>query len=255
MRNQPDSRKHHVIYKTTRQDGSGKYYIGMHSTDTLDDRYLGSGVILNRSIKKYGRALHKKKILEHLPSREALAAREAALVNEKVLNDPLCMNMTHGGGGGGLGEKNPFFGKTHSTETKDRLSAQRRGKQIGEDTKRKISEKLVGRVLPEMTAATKDKLVSAWRTRRLNPVSSKTKELMSKAHSGKNHHFAKVYSVTSPLGEVTETDDLKAFCRENFLPYSTMSGCSKDQVVPKAGKCAGWKICVLTEEKPTTSQP
>lgn len=33
-----DERKFHYIYKITRFDG--KYYIGMHSTDDLDDGYL-----------------------------------------------------------------------------------------------------------------------------------------------------------------------------------------------------------------------
>ncbi len=37
---QAERRKFHYIYKITRIDGSGKYYIGMHSTDDLEDGYL-----------------------------------------------------------------------------------------------------------------------------------------------------------------------------------------------------------------------
>ena len=44
-------KKYHFIYKTTNLL-SGKYYIGMHSTDNLDDGYLGSGYRLRLAIKK-----------------------------------------------------------------------------------------------------------------------------------------------------------------------------------------------------------
>lgn len=37
--------KYHIIYKTTNLI-NGKIYVGMHSTDNLNDGYLGSGWIL-----------------------------------------------------------------------------------------------------------------------------------------------------------------------------------------------------------------
>ena len=40
---------------------------------------------------------HKKEILEYLESRELLAAREKEIVNEELLNDPMCMNLCKGG--------------------------------------------------------------------------------------------------------------------------------------------------------------
>lgn len=100
MPNRADQRKFHYIYKITRNDGSGKYYIGMHSTDDLNDEYFGSGKLITRAIKKYGKELHSKEILEFLPSRQELKLRERELVNEEIMNDPLCMNLQLGGGGG-----------------------------------------------------------------------------------------------------------------------------------------------------------
>lgn len=97
---QASRRKHHYIYKITRTDGSWKYYIGMHSTDDLDDGYFGSGSLLSKSIKKHGKEKHVKEILEHLPTREALKLRETELVNEELLGDKRCMNLKLGGEGG-----------------------------------------------------------------------------------------------------------------------------------------------------------
>jgi hypothetical protein len=92
-------RKYHYIYKTT-CTVTGKYYIGMHSTDDLDDGYVGSGKRLGYSIRKYGKENHKCEIIEHLPDRESLRKRESELVCEDKLTDPLCMNLKLGGDGG-----------------------------------------------------------------------------------------------------------------------------------------------------------
>lgn len=90
---------HHYIYKTT-CIVTGKYYIGMHSTSNLEDGYIGSGKRLWASIKKHGKENHSIEILEWLPDRSSLKAREKELVNEDLLKDPMCMNLALGGEGG-----------------------------------------------------------------------------------------------------------------------------------------------------------
>jgi hypothetical protein len=95
-----DRRKYHYIYKIVRVDGSGKYYIGMHSTDNINDGYFGSGSLLSRSIKKHGKESHTKEILEYLPSRKELKEREREIVNEELVGNSLCMNLRLGGNGG-----------------------------------------------------------------------------------------------------------------------------------------------------------
>ena len=47
-----------------------KQYVGEHFTTNLDDSYLGSGIYLNRAIKKYGKSNFKKEILEFCNSKE-----------------------------------------------------------------------------------------------------------------------------------------------------------------------------------------
>ena len=92
-------KKYHFKYKTTNLL-SGKYYIGMHSTDNIEDGYLGSGKRLRYSINKYGVKNHMKEILEFFDSREELKKREKEIVNLNEIAKEECMNLTVGGEGG-----------------------------------------------------------------------------------------------------------------------------------------------------------
>jgi len=92
-------KKYHFIYKTTNLL-SGKYYIGMHSTDNLDDGYLGSGKRLRYSINKHGEENHVREILEFLDSREELKKREEEIVDLNEIAKEKCMNLMVGGKGG-----------------------------------------------------------------------------------------------------------------------------------------------------------
>lgn len=94
-----DRRKFHYIYKITRID-TGKYYIGMHSTDDLEDGYFGSGKLITASVKKHGKEKHIKEILEYCDSRESLKVREKELIGEFYRLDEHCLNLQPGGGGG-----------------------------------------------------------------------------------------------------------------------------------------------------------
>ena len=93
-----DKRKYHYIYKITRIFDD-KFYIGMHSTDNLEDGYFGSGKLLWHSINKHGKDKHRKEILEYLPDRKSLSAKEKEIVNIELLEDKRCMNLIVGGEG------------------------------------------------------------------------------------------------------------------------------------------------------------
>lgn len=92
-------KKYHYIYKTTNVINN-KYYIGMHSTDKLNDGYIGGGKYLWNSINYHGRDYHVKEILEFVNTRENLKKREEEIVNEQLINENLCMNLKTGGQGG-----------------------------------------------------------------------------------------------------------------------------------------------------------
>lgn len=92
-------KKYHFIYKTTNVL-SGKYYIGMHSTDNLEDDYLGSGTRLRYSINKHGKENFIREILEYCESREELKHRETEIVNLDEIAKNQCINLKVGGYGG-----------------------------------------------------------------------------------------------------------------------------------------------------------
>lgn len=89
----------HYIYKTS-CNVTNRYYIGMHSTNNLDDGYMGSGKRLRYSIRKYGKDNHTKEILEFFDSRELLVEAEINAITPEMITDKDCMNLTEGGTGG-----------------------------------------------------------------------------------------------------------------------------------------------------------
>lgn len=105
----------HYIYKTTCLI-TNRFYVGMHSTSNLKDGYMGSGRRLRYSLKKHGIKNHKKEILEFLPDRNSLKKREAEIINEQLLNDPNCMNLQPGGGGGFINADHAKKAQTAGTE-------------------------------------------------------------------------------------------------------------------------------------------
>lgn len=89
-------RDYHFLYKTTCLV-TKKWYIGIHSTDKIEDGYLGSGRRLHLSVKKYGKENHIREILEFFKSREELCKKEVEVVTSSLLRDELCMNLIVGG--------------------------------------------------------------------------------------------------------------------------------------------------------------
>lgn len=92
-------KKYHFIYKTT-DTRNGNFYIGMHSTDNLNDGYVGSGDRIKNLKYKHGTEIFNIEILEFLPDRESLKKREQEIVNSDLLKEDKCMNLRTGGEGG-----------------------------------------------------------------------------------------------------------------------------------------------------------
>jgi group I intron endonuclease len=101
-----------IIYKTTNLV-NGKIYIGQDSKN--NPKYLGSGVIIERAIKKNGINNFKKDIIEICSNKEELDIREQYWIGlYNSTDEKIGYNITKGGGG--------CLGLKHSDESKDRMS-------------------------------------------------------------------------------------------------------------------------------------
>lgn len=126
----------HIVYKTT-NNISNEYYIGKHSTNNLDDGYMGSGVRIIRSIKKYGIDNFKREIL-HIFETEVEAYQYEMKEIERCVGDKLLLNLTSGGEGYRAIGKHNWFGKNHKPATKIKMSTALVGNTRGKANKNKI---------------------------------------------------------------------------------------------------------------------
>ena len=77
---------------------TGKYYIGSHKTDNIDDGYMGSGRLIRKSIEEYGVENHTKEILGVFSTREESLELEHTLVKEgKLTTKDSILNISNGG--------------------------------------------------------------------------------------------------------------------------------------------------------------
>lgn len=131
----------HFVYRTTNLL-NGKQYIGKHSTDDINDGYLGSGVALRRAINKYGADNFKREIIKEFANSDEALAYEQELVNEAVVNDPNFYNMKLGGKGGNI-----IF--TDAVKQKMRIAAAKRWKGKGPTSNTKwINDGKNSRIVP-----------------------------------------------------------------------------------------------------------
>jgi len=181
-----------VIYMTTNLI-NGKKYIGRDSKN--NPNYLGSGPLLKRSIRKYGKHNFEKKIIESCSSKEELIEREEYWLNYyDAGNDSNFYNMNNISSGGAL-----FLGRKHSTESKKKIGDALRGENSpnwgtkhSEERKSKIGLSQIGKIITEEN---KKKISIAQTGRR---ASEKTKQKMRESKLGINNNMYGVRGEKSP---------------------------------------------------------
>ncbi len=87
-----------VVYKTKNLINN-RYYIGVHRTKDINDKYLGSGVLLKVAIKKYGKENFVKEILFVFDSYEEAFNKEHEIVTLELIEKGECYNLHCGGDG------------------------------------------------------------------------------------------------------------------------------------------------------------
>lgn len=142
----------HILYKTICKP-TDEFYVGIHSTDNVNDGYLGSGVMLRERIKEYGREAFRQEILFLCDDRATLELLEDVIVKPLLVN-PICLNMVGGGSKGWY--KNTSKKKAELIKAK--ISKSNKGKKthLSTLTFEERSE-LAGRNRPKINATIKKK--------------------------------------------------------------------------------------------------
>lgn len=121
------------VYKFTNRV-NGKVYVGKHKYDKpeLDKNYLTSGVLIKKSINKYGLDNFNQEIICICESLEELNEKEIFYINHFNCMSPNGYNLTKGGDG--ISEPTP--------EILEKNRQYHLGKKYSEETQRKKSESL-----------------------------------------------------------------------------------------------------------------
>lgn len=231
-----------IIYKITNLINN-KIYIGKKIIDKID--YFGSGILINRSIQKYGIENFKKEIIDEVLSIKELNEKEKYWIQYFNSNDlTIGYNISNGGDGGDVftnnpnkeeirkkcsksSEKNGMFGRNHTKESIEKISKNRKGKRRG---------------------------ISTWNKglKKEDYTSDQFEKMYSNRKNGPDCPSAVIYIFISPLNELFEIKgEYEKFCNLNEINYKISRHWIDKGIIqpPKKGKptqnrinLIGWEI-------------
>lgn len=169
------------IYKTTNLINQ-KIYIGQH-TKSKDDSYLGSGLLILRAIKKYGKQNFKKEIIKECFSIQELNELEFFYIKRYNSIFPNGYNLRSGGNNSLLSE-----------EIKEKISKSRKGKCLGKNNPNWKAKSFTNETLTKISKSVKNQYEKnpAYRkaisnTSKNRKHTKQTKLIISLKNSGKNN--------------------------------------------------------------------
>jgi len=201
------------IYLTT-NNINGKQYIGQKkSNEFLGNKYLGSGRVFTRAVKKYGRENFTVELLEKCKDANELNEREIYWIEYyNAFESEHFYNLCKGGCG--------CSGRKHTEEEKHKISENQKGNKRNDDCKLKLRNSRLGRVHINNGTISKcipedeldEYLSNGWvKGRIINIKSYQTKEFrenMSKhsvnnrwVHNDKEAKIIKVWEIEKYLSE------------------------------------------------------
>jgi group I intron endonuclease len=150
---------YYLVYKTTNLI-NGKVYIGSHIAETLEDDYLGSGILLRKAIKKYGNENFKREIIHECETKEHMLDLEFEEI-ERHYGDN-CYNVAKmaplfshppkdGVKQGSSSHRNMMAARHYTDEQRAAMSERtkgnqnRRGKPFSEEARQKLRDRWVER--------------------------------------------------------------------------------------------------------------
>jgi hypothetical protein len=228
---------YYLVYKTVNKI-NGKFYIGAHRTNNMNDSYLGSGVALNAAIKKYGIENFFREIIYVAKDESDMFEFEKQLIAENI--GEKCYNLMPGGRGGfdHINSKGMHIGDKNCMRNDE---IKRRVTDSAKITKNKNKEKYINIAKENLKKAVEAN------TGKKRPDQSKHMREWSKQYWTENKEkirdiLSSFFELTSPTGIVYTTNRLQDFCNQYELSYTTIWKTSITNKPVKKGKCKGW-IC------------
>lgn len=183
----------HYVYETTNLI-NGKKYIGKRSCkcEIENDRYIGSGKLLKKAIRKYGKESFSKRILIICETEEeAYIEEEKFILENDSVESEMYYNVAGCGKGTGSGKNHPRYGVKLSKEQVQRMIDRCKNNPISEDTRRRMREAKKGKMIGADNHFYGKKHTEEARAKMSIASSSKTmpheaRMKISKALSGKN---------------------------------------------------------------------
>ena len=230
---------HYLVYRIT-NTLNGRYYIGAHSTNDINDSYMGSGELIKKAILKYGLSNFKKEILYEARDKREMYEKEKELV-VSTYSDPLSYNMNSGGKGGWDHiNRNPnHVSAMHNPEVAKKVSDALKLRFMQDSDYR---NSLLKNCCLATAAAT---IVN---TGKKKPEHSKyLRDLHNSGELGHPIRTGSTFEVFDPEGRNYIVSNLQEFCYNNGIPYVSLWNTHRTGKKIKKGKAKGW-ICHLQKK-------
>ena len=215
------------IYKITNIINN-KVYIGKDTKN--NPNYFGSGLLIKRSIQKYGKENFLKEVIDNCDSAIELSTKESYWINYYNSITPNGYNISKGGDGGDTYTNHPNkeeYSKNKSIASKKMWENEdyrknfiktHTGIKKSEETKKKIS--LSNKNKPKSDNHKKS-LSIAWERRKIeHPHTKETLEKMKNSMLGKN--AKNTYKLIDPNNNEFFVKNIRQFAKDNNLQHTLL---------------------------------
>ena len=229
----------HIVYRITNTI-NGRYYIGAHSTDDINDDYMGSGELIKKAIEKYAVSSFIKEVLFEAASAQEMYEKEKELV-VTIHDDPISYNMNGGGKGGW----------DHVNEDVDKINPMHMpgvAEKVSIALKKRFIEDAAYRCKIEKAQKNATRQAAQTNAGKKRPEhATLIKEMHSSGQLGHPIRIGSIFEVIDSEGRNYIVSDLKKFCYDYGVPYVSLWRTSRDGMSLKRGKAKGW-ICKLIKK-------